>query len=199
MATIELVTGKLEATVRRTTIEESQSKEKKAKEDQQISMTQCYAKLPIGCRVFNKIQFQKFGSELMDTSNERLDSVPIWYLQLVHTYGPGDSFGELALQHNAPRAARVVAATDCHFATVSRGDYQAILAHFQHQILQQDSNFLSSLPYFAQMSKNQIKKIVAIATVTKVTKGQAVISEGCCNDDIYLVREGEFKGSVHYK
>jgi CRP-like cAMP-binding protein len=34
MATIELVTGKLEATVRRTTIEESQSKEKKAKEDQ---------------------------------------------------------------------------------------------------------------------------------------------------------------------
>jgi hypothetical protein len=38
-----------------------------------------------------------------------------------------------------------------------------------------------------------------VATVTRAIKGQVIIQEGVCNDDIYFVREGEFRGKVVYK
>jgi CRP-like cAMP-binding protein len=52
---------------------------------------------------------------------------PLYYMQLIHTYKPGGYFGELALEDSRPRAARIVAATDCHFAVMSRDDYKACL------------------------------------------------------------------------
>jgi len=38
----------------------------------------------------------------------------------VHTYSPGDAFGELALMYNAPRAATCIAATNCRLWSLDR-------------------------------------------------------------------------------
>jgi CRP-like cAMP-binding protein len=75
------------------------------------------------------------GSELMSDESHLLQNVPMWNLQLVHTYAGGECFGELALQNNVPRAARIVTATPCHFATVSRDDYTKVLSHFNELIM----------------------------------------------------------------
>ena len=51
----------------------------------------------------------------------------LYYMKLIHTYKSGGHFGELALEDSRPRAARIVAATDCHFAVMNRDDYKACL------------------------------------------------------------------------
>jgi CRP-like cAMP-binding protein len=48
-------------------------------------------------------------------------------MKMIHTYRAGDHFGELALENETPRGARIVTATDCHFAVVDRNDYKACL------------------------------------------------------------------------
>jgi cAMP-dependent protein kinase regulator len=47
--------------------------------------------------------------------------------QMVKTYGPGDSFGELALLYDAPRAATIKASTDCILWTMDRSTFRTIL------------------------------------------------------------------------
>jgi len=39
----------------------------------------------------------------------------------------GMSFGELALNSGVPRAATIVCKTDCHFAVMSKADYEKCL------------------------------------------------------------------------
>jgi CRP-like cAMP-binding protein len=39
----------------------------------------------------------------------------------------GNTFGELALINDAPRAANIKAISNCYFATIEKTDYQKIL------------------------------------------------------------------------
>ena len=43
------------------------------------------------------------------------------------TYVPGESFGELALLYNAPRAATIVAKTDCELWSLERMTFSSII------------------------------------------------------------------------
>lgn len=49
-------------------------------------------------------------------------------LKVVHTYGPNESFGELALLTNKKRAAKleVTGHSDAHFAILDKRDYKQI-------------------------------------------------------------------------
>jgi cAMP-dependent protein kinase regulator len=44
---------------------------------------------------------------------------------------PGDSFGELALQQDAPRAATIIAASDSWLITFDKEAYQRIIQNVQ--------------------------------------------------------------------
>lgn len=43
------------------------------------------------------------------------------------TYVPGESFGELALLYNAPRAATIIAKTDCELWSLERQTFTSII------------------------------------------------------------------------
>lgn len=43
------------------------------------------------------------------------------------TYVPGESFGELALLYNAPRAATIIAKTDCELWSLERMTFTSII------------------------------------------------------------------------
>ena len=59
----------------------------------------------------------------------------------------GMSFGELALNNNQPRAATIVCKTHCHFAVMSKADYQKCLLGVTKRRIQQILEFLRALPF----------------------------------------------------
>jgi len=62
------------------------------------------------------------------------------------TYGPGDSFGELALMYDSPRAATVKATSDCKLWAVDRMSYKRILMGATVQKRNRWINFLDQAP-----------------------------------------------------
>jgi CRP-like cAMP-binding protein len=67
------------------------------------------------------------NKEVLADWTKTLQVQPLHYMKHIHTYRAGDHFGELALEGDIPRAARIVTATDCHFAVVERDDFRACL------------------------------------------------------------------------
>ena len=51
----------------------------------------------------------------------------------VHSYKGGGSFGELALRYDKPRAATIIATSECHFATLSRSDFNRCITKFDQR------------------------------------------------------------------
>jgi CRP-like cAMP-binding protein len=49
-------------------------------------------------------------------------------VDIVKIYKSGDSFGELALLDNKPRAASIRCVEDCHFAVLEKANFQEILS-----------------------------------------------------------------------
>ena len=58
-----------------------------------------------------------------------------WFLDVAKLVS-GDSFGELALIHDAPRAASIQTITECFFATLSKKDFQKVLHRIELKKLQ---------------------------------------------------------------
>lgn len=54
----------------------------------------------------------------------------------------GDIFGEMSLEKSHFRDIRVVAATDCHFATLKRSDYKKSQENLKKLYEQLDIDFL---------------------------------------------------------
>ena len=53
-------------------------------------------------------------------------TVPKYFMQIVNSYGSGESFGLIAIDaisRGVRRAARIVTKTDCHLATITKDQY----------------------------------------------------------------------------
>lgn len=55
--------------------------------------------------------------------------------------------------------------------------------------------FLAEIPIFQSWSTTQLSKILSSFTVIKFKRGQVLFREGTANEDIYIVKSGEFKGT----
>jgi CRP-like cAMP-binding protein len=112
----------------------------------------------------------------------------------VHSYKSGSSFGELALRNDKPRAATIITTAECHFATLSRTDFNKCLAKFDQRLFTHLLNFLHELPFFAHWSKSQLKKLIPSLNTVHAIRGQILVSQGEQNPDVYFIRSGELSG-----
>ena len=73
-------------------------------------------------------EFQKLSATAYAVIDNFVDNPRKYYfcniMKLVKTYGPNESFGELALITNKRRKAKLVTSTDTHFAILSKVDYR---------------------------------------------------------------------------
>eukprot|EP00435_Cladocopium_sp_Y103_P022178 s168_g5.t1 len=111
----------------------------------------------------------------------------------------GDSFGEVALQTDQPRAATVKTRSDAIFATLVREDYKAIL-HSQLSKLQQDrQSFLRSIPLLEALPN--IPNLAALLQSRTFCRHGILINVGTPVMHIYLVSSGTFsiRGRIKVK
>ena len=108
----------------------------------------------------------------------------------VNSSGPGSSFGELALMYNSPRAANVVATSDCLLWALDRLTFRKILlgSSFKKRLMYDD--LLKSMPVLKSLTTYDRAKL-ADALDTKIYQpGETIIREGDQGENFYLIEYG---------
>lgn len=106
-------------------------------------------------------------------------------------YGPGGSFGELALMYNAPRAATVRCIQDAVLWALDRMTFRRILMERTFRKRRMYESFLEEVPILANLEPHERHKIAdALESVTFNTN-EMVIQQGDIGQSFYIIESGE--------
>ncbi|KAJ1541720.1 hypothetical protein HK405_010479 [Cladochytrium tenue] len=114
----------------------------------------------------------------------------------VTDYGPGGSFGELALMYNAPRAATVTATSDCVLWALDRMTFRRILMENTSRKRRMYEAFLEEVPLLASLEPYERHKIADALESVVFNDGDVVIRQGDVGDSFYLIEAGDAAVSV---
>lgn len=107
------------------------------------------------------------------------------------TYGPGSSFGELALLYAQPRAASVVTTSDCVLWALDRITFRTILISANSRRRALYEAFLADVPLFEHLSSAERAKISDALEVREYKPGQEVVKQGERGTEFFVIVEGE--------
>ncbi|GAA6060998.1 hypothetical protein JCM10212_000684 [Sporobolomyces blumeae] len=108
----------------------------------------------------------------------------------VATYGPGGSFGELALMYNAPRAATVVATSRATMWALDRVTFRSILVEHTSRKRKMYETFLSEVPILQTLNPKERAKIADALEEKVYEEGEAVVIEGEVGKNFYIIESG---------
>ncbi|KAI8093422.1 cAMP dependent protein kinase regulatory subunit [Halteromyces radiatus] len=114
----------------------------------------------------------------------------------VTEYTAGGSFGELALMYNAPRAATIVATSDCVLWALDRVAFRMILMENTARKRRMYDQFLSEVPIFKSLEPYERHKIADALEPLQFENGQVVIKENDVGENFYLIESGN---AIFYK
>lgn len=125
----------------------------------------------------------------------------------VASSGPGNSFGELALMYNAPRAATVVSTEPSVLWQLDRVTFRRIVMDSAFQRRRMYESFLEEVPLLKDLTSYERSKIADALETSKYPAGSTIIAEGDVGDKFYMLEAGEadaYKRGVdqplkHYK
>jgi len=106
-------------------------------------------------------------------------------------YEPGESFGELALLYNAPRAATIKAVEQSVLFALDRETFNHIVKDAAMRKREEYENILSNLELLSNVDSYERSKIADAAKRVKIPAGEYVVKEGEKGDVFYFVEEGE--------
>lgn len=110
---------------------------------------------------------------------------------VVTSIGAGTSFGEKALENNAPRAATVRAQGPCKLLVLMASEYQSLAATAQNRVLQDMVDFLfAKCHVLRSLSRAKIFTLVRAVTKQTLRPGEIVIRQGAAASALYVVMAG---------
>jgi len=113
--------------------------------------------------------------------------------ELVATFKDGMCFGELALMHDAPRAATVTALEDCVIWTMHRTAYQTKVRAGREEGYKQRMRWLRQVKQFNSLSNHQLGTMSAAFDEVIYEPDGVIIKEGDIGDAFYVIKSGEVK------
>ena len=75
------------------------------------------------------------------------------------TIGSGQSFGELAIINDEWRAASAITKTECHFAVLTRTDYEKVLLSNERKAMEIKISKLQTMPMFQDWARRTLAKL----------------------------------------
>lgn len=111
--------------------------------------------------------------------------------KLLKEYSPGDSFGELALLYNAPRAATVKAAADSIVWSLDRPTFNHIVKDAAQKKREHYMEVLKKVEILSTIEQYELMQISDALRSAVYQKGDYIIKEGELGDVFYILEEGE--------
>ena len=109
----------------------------------------------------------------------------------VKSYGPGGSFGELALMYNEPRAATIRVTSDsAELWVIDRLTYKNISVHFKVQKQKQNEEALRHVQPLYNLPSEDMIRLVDIAEEHTYGSGESVIKIGDLTDEVLVFTQG---------
>lgn len=102
----------------------------------------------------------------------------------------GDSFGELALINRSPRKTTVRAISRSQLWALDRESFNQALERVNRTTYEENFAFVSSVPLFQMLTKNEIDVLLSSMTELKYIVGQKIIKEGDSGDLFYVIKDG---------
>ncbi|XP_057667116.1 cGMP-dependent protein kinase, isozyme 1-like [Diorhabda carinulata] len=107
--------------------------------------------------------------------------------------GPGKAFGELAILYNCTRTASIRAVTDVKVWILDRKVFQQIMMRTGLQRLQDNLNFLKSVPLLQNICNDVLAKIADALEVEFYPAGAHIIRQGASGDTFFIICSGSVK------
>jgi CRP-like cAMP-binding protein len=112
---------------------------------------------------------------------------------IVGTAGPGDSFGELALIHDSPRAVSCVATSAVVLWKIDQRTFRYLLAHQSHQHQTKMCDLLRRVSMFKELDSSTLRRFVASLTPVHWKEGARIVQKGEEGSVFYIVESGNVK------
>lgn len=145
-------------------------------------------------KLFKKklIKGKKDVFKLSKEDNHNFVEIEVNRMEEAGVFKEGDSFGELALISNRPRAATVIAREKLALLVLKKSQFKSILGSLSEKKVAVHSKFLQSLPYFSSCSNNSLSKLAYLFQVLLFSHKQVLFTQDQVTTGLYFIKEGEF-------
>ena len=106
-------------------------------------------------------------------------------------YHAGESFGELALLYNAPRAATIRATTESTCWALDRECFNNIVKNAAIKRREKYENTLKKVEILKSIDPYELGQICDALKIKLITKGDYIIKQGEKGDDFFILDEGK--------
>ena len=123
------------------------------------------------------------------------DNYSIYLYYEIVQKNKGDTFGELALQHeDSKRTATIVTNTDCILGYLSKNDYETCLSEIELKRRKNEVNFIMSFSIFDQMNWIGFEnKYFNYFKREFFNQGETILRQGKPINKIYFIMGGQFE------
>ena len=111
-------------------------------------------------------------------------------VKVVGRAGKSQTFGDLALLHDCPRAATCIALETCHLWRVDQEIFRQVLAKQRQSKDNEIITILRKVKLFSNFTNENLGKLANIATSKHYAKGQYIIKKGGIGREFYILKEG---------
>ncbi|KAF2420516.1 camp-binding domain-like protein [Tothia fuscella] len=169
-------------------------------EDQSAQVLGALVEKPIPAKGIKVIQQGDVGDyfyivesgsfDIFVNKSGKLEAGPDGIGEKVASCGPGNSFGELALMYNAPRAATVVSTESSMLWALDRVTFRRILMDSAFQRRRMYENFLEEVPLLSSLKPYERSKIADALETQKYPAGSVIIREGDPGEAFFILESG---------
>jgi len=111
--------------------------------------------------------------------------------KMVKTYSNGESFGELALMYNTPRAATIIATEDSVLWALDRQTFRHLVLFKTMKKRNMYEEFLNAIPLLQSLESYERMNLADALQSKSYKAGEVIITQGDDADAFYIIEEGK--------